>query len=121
VLTNSRNPSPHPMVKGCRWTKGVEGEKAEVPFVPSEDTVYAVFDLDDTLLRGDSALLWSEFVCREGLVPNKDQYLKREAELFAQYAKGQMDMDDYMTNWLSPLKGMDRDTLATHMSTFIDK
>ena len=39
-----------------------------------------IFDLDNTLIKGDSSTLWSRFMVREGWVNDPD-YLARETRL----------------------------------------
>ena len=39
-----------------------------------------IFDLDNTLIQGDSSTVWSQFMVREGLATQKG-YLAREARL----------------------------------------
>ncbi|PLL08023.1 HAD-IB family hydrolase, partial [Klebsiella michiganensis] len=43
-----------------------------------------IFDLDNTLIKGDSSTLWSRFMVREGWVNDPD-YLAREARLMDDY------------------------------------
>ena len=43
-----------------------------------------IFDLDNTLIKGDSSTLWSQFMVREGWVSDPE-YLAREAQLMADY------------------------------------
>ncbi len=43
-----------------------------------------IFDLDNTLIQGDSSTVWSQFMVREGLATQKG-YLAREARLMADY------------------------------------
>lgn len=64
-----------------------------------------IFDLDNTLIDGDSSTWWSEYLVREGLV-NDDRYLAREAALMEDYARGHMDLHQYVALTLSPLAAM---------------
>ncbi|MCS6067039.1 hypothetical protein LNO81_05070 [Klebsiella variicola subsp. variicola] len=50
-----------------------------------------IFDLDNTLIQGDSSTVWSQFMVREGLATQKG-YLAREARLMADYDRGR---DEY--------------------------
>ena len=47
----------------------------------------AIFDLDETLIHGDCASLWSEQMARLGWVDGK-AFLKRDHELMEAYGKG---------------------------------
>ncbi|MDV5167802.1 HAD family hydrolase [Photobacterium rosenbergii] len=77
----------------------------------------AVFDLDETLIAADSASLWSAFLVEKGVAPST--LLQEEQELMEAYAKGQMDMDDYMQATLKPMIGMDNTAITALVSEFI--
>ena len=36
----------------------------------------AIFDLDNTLIGGDSDYLWGEFLCDEGIITNRESFQK---------------------------------------------
>ena len=52
----------------------------------------AIFDLDNTLLGGDSDNLWGEFVCERGLVDGED-FAARNDRFYADYKAGTLDID----------------------------
>ena len=54
----------------------------------------ALFDLDNTLLAGDSDHSWGEFVCRRGLV-DAAEYLARNDAFYADYCAGKLDVVAY--------------------------
>ena len=54
-----------------------------------------IFDLDNTLIQGDSSTVWSQFMVREGLATQKG-YLAREERLMADYDRGEMNIADYV-------------------------
>ncbi len=62
----------------------------------------AIFDLDDTLIDGDCASLWCNYLLRKGVLD--DEYLEEEARMMALYRQGQLDMQDYMRLFLRPLQ-----------------
>jgi HAD superfamily hydrolase (TIGR01490 family) len=64
----------------------------------------AIFDLDNTLIRGDSDHLWGCFVCERGLVDNAD-FAERNEQFYADYQAGRLDIDAYLRFALSPLVG----------------
>ena len=64
-----------------------------------------IFDLDNTLIEGDSSTLWSRFLVREGWVSDPE-YLAREALLMADYDRGEMNIADYVAHTQSPLSGV---------------
>ncbi|HBC55647.1 MAG TPA: HAD-IB family hydrolase [Gammaproteobacteria bacterium] len=50
----------------------------------------AIFDLDDTLLRGDSDVLWGEYLVDEGILDNSHR--QRHQEYYQQYEEGTLDI-----------------------------
>ena len=64
----------------------------------------AIFDLDETLIGGDCASLWSEQMARLGWV-DAESFLKRDRELMAAYSAGELAMEDYMAFSLEPMAG----------------
>ena len=64
-----------------------------------------IFDLDNTLIQGDSSTVWSQFMVREGLATQKG-YLAREARLMADYDRGEMNIADYVALIQAPLAGL---------------
>ena len=64
----------------------------------------AIFDLDETLIHGDCATLWSEQMVRLGWVDG-ESFLRRDKELMDAYGRGHLAMEDYMAVSLEPLIG----------------
>lgn len=64
----------------------------------------ALFDLDDTLIGGNSPSLWLENLARLGWL-DRDSFIPREQELVAQYATLQIGLEEYMAFTLKPLVG----------------
>ncbi|MEA9978560.1 MULTISPECIES: HAD family hydrolase [unclassified Pseudomonas] len=64
----------------------------------------AIFDLDETLIGGDCASLWSEQMARLGWV-DKESFMRKNDELMAAYSKGELAMEDYMAFSLEPMAG----------------
>ena len=54
----------------------------------------AIFDLDNTLLAGDSDHAWGEFLVRRGLVDG-DHYRAENDRFYADYCRGQLDIIAY--------------------------
>lgn len=71
----------------------------------------AIFDLDNTLIGGDSDYLWGQFVCEQGLVDSAQFTVQNEA-FFEDYKAGQLDIDAYLRFALSPLKGLPMERLS---------
>ncbi len=64
----------------------------------------AIFDLDNTLLGGDSDHAWGEFLCRKGYV-NPDEYRELNDSFYQDYCRGELDVYAYQRFALAPLKG----------------
>jgi HAD superfamily hydrolase (TIGR01490 family) len=63
-----------------------------------------IFDLDDTLIHGDCATLWSEQMGRLGWVDG-ESFMRRNDELMAAYSRGELAMEDFMDFSLEPMIG----------------
>ena len=62
----------------------------------------AIFDLDNTLLRGDSDYLWGMYLIDKGVVDGESH--RRENDRFYQeYLSGQMDIMAFLRFQLAPL------------------
>lgn len=64
----------------------------------------AIFDLDETLIGGDCASLWSEQMARLGWV-DPESFVRRDRELMEAYSAGELAMEDYMAFTLEPIAG----------------
>lgn len=62
----------------------------------------ALFDLDRTLLAGDSDFLWGEFLSEIGAV-DANNYQQQNQKFFDDYAKGELDINQYLEFCLTPL------------------
>ncbi|OEC36096.1 HAD-superfamily subfamily IB hydrolase, TIGR01490 [Pseudomonas cuatrocienegasensis] len=79
----------------------------------------AIFDLDDTLIHGDCASLWSAEMAKLGWVDG-ESFLRRDRELMALYAEGKLAMEDYMTFSLSPLVGRTEEEVAFVVEPYVE-
>ena len=52
----------------------------------------AIFDLDNTLIGGDSDYLWGEFLCDEGIITDRDSFQKMNDYFYHQYEIGELDI-----------------------------
>ncbi|BAK76804.1 HAD family hydrolase [Pseudogulbenkiania sp. NH8B] len=77
-----------------------------------------IFDMDDTLVDGDSANLWLHYLVERGLAPA--EMLPREAELLQAYRDGRVDMHEYMRFALIPLRGLGLDTVQGWLAPFVE-
>ena len=67
----------------------------------------AIFDLDNTLLAGDSDHRWGEFLCEIGWVSAED-YRRKNDQFYADYEAGSLNMTAYLDFVLGPLAGKSR-------------
>lgn len=78
----------------------------------------AIFDLDNTLIGGDSDYLWGEFLCDIGAVDVKAHREKNE-HYFQQYNLGTLDIHEYSEFAIEPLSRFSMDELASMHGQFI--
>ena len=78
----------------------------------------AIFDLDNTLLAGDSDHRWGEFLCDIGLAEAESYGLKND-QFYADYQAGELDMTAYLDFVLAPLAGKTRDEVRALQRQFI--
>ena len=62
----------------------------------------AIFDLDNTLIAGDSDFLWGEFLGEEGVV-DANSYRKKNEYFYQQYDLGTLDIYAWLNFCLEPL------------------
>ncbi|MHA6493966.1 HAD family hydrolase [Pseudomonas borbori] len=79
----------------------------------------AIFDLDETLIHGDCASLWSEEMAKLGWV-DAESFLDKDRELMALYAEGKLAMEDYMAFSLSPLVGRSAEEVAFVVEPYVE-
>ncbi|HEY9036729.1 MAG TPA: HAD family hydrolase [Pseudomonadales bacterium] len=78
----------------------------------------ALFDLDNTLLGGDSDHAWGEFLCQKGIV-DTEAYRSANDHFYAAYQAGTLDIRAYLAFALTPLIGEAPDTLAAWHQDFM--
>jgi len=62
----------------------------------------AIFDLDNTLLAGDSDHLWGVFLAERGIV-DRDDYERENDRFFREYKAGRLDIFAFLRFSLTPL------------------
>ncbi|PIV71367.1 MAG: HAD-IB family hydrolase [Rhodocyclales bacterium CG17_big_fil_post_rev_8_21_14_2_50_68_7] len=62
----------------------------------------ALFDLDNTLLAGDSDFEWAQFLIERGVL-DRELYEARNAEFLDQYRRGVLDIHAFLDFQLKPL------------------
>lgn len=79
----------------------------------------AIFDLDNTLLAGDSDHAWGEFVVDAGLV-DADSHRRQNDQFYQDYLNGELDVMRYQRFALNPLVGRDKDILDAWHKAFMN-
>ena len=80
----------------------------------------AIFDLDNTLLAGDSDHAWGEFLVRRGLVDG-GHYQAQNDRFYADYCRGQLDIIAYSEFVFAVLARETPETLAAWHRAFMQE
>ena len=78
----------------------------------------AIFDLDNTLIGGDSDHAWGEFLCKKGIV-DTDAYRRANDYFYEQYKSGGLDIHEYLEFALRPLAEHDMAQLTAWHAEFM--
>ena len=78
----------------------------------------AIFDLDNTLINGDSDHAWGEFLVQQGYV-DADYYQDKNDYFYQQYQQGSLDIGEYLQFALKPLTTQPRATLEGWQQQFM--
>lgn len=85
------------------------------------DTVaLALFDLDNTLLGGDSDYLWGRFLIEQGLVDGA-AYERQNQAFYDQYKAGSLDIQAFLAFSLQPLAAHPVAQLHAWRETFVSR
>ncbi|WP_261841863.1 HAD family hydrolase [Aliamphritea ceti] len=79
----------------------------------------AIFDLDETLVAGDSASLFCRYLVDHGFAG--DDFLAGDAAFSEQYSAGSLDMCDYIRFQLQPLMHLDKQQIDALMPVFVNE
>ncbi|BBB22317.1 HAD-superfamily subfamily IB hydrolase [Abyssogena phaseoliformis symbiont OG214] len=80
----------------------------------------AIFDLDKTLIKGDSDFLWGKFLSEIGAV-DAGIYQSKNQYFFDQYALGKLDINEYLEFCLMPLSQYSIQTLNQWHQQFMSQ
>jgi len=80
----------------------------------------ALFDLDNTLLDGDSDYLWGEFLIARGVVDG-DWYRRENDRFYQRYQAGELDIRAFLRFALKPLAEHPRDLLEAWRNDFLEE
>lgn len=80
----------------------------------------AIFDLDNTLLTGDSDHLWGEFLADRGLVDG-EHYRRENARFLEAYEAGTLDIHEFLRFSLQTLAAHDTAELVRLRAAFVEE
>ena len=80
----------------------------------------ALFDLDNTLIAGDSDFEWAQFLITKGVVDREIQEAKNIA-FYDQYKEGTLDINEFLAFQLAPLTRHPRAELDAWHREFMDR
>jgi len=78
----------------------------------------ALFDLDNTLLGGDSDHAWGDYLCERGIL-DPVEYKNRNDAFYQDYLAGQLNLTDYLNFSLEILAATDMAQLAEWHADFM--
>ncbi|WP_328190413.1 HAD family hydrolase [Marinobacter sp. OP 3.4] len=79
----------------------------------------AIFDLDNTLLAGDSDHAWGEFLVDAELV-DPEHHRQQNDQFYQDYLNGELDIQRYQRFALSPIANRDPDEVTAWRKAFMD-
>lgn len=80
----------------------------------------AIFDLDNTLLDGDSDYLWGCYLAQHGLVDGAE-YARENERFYREYRDGTLDIQEFLRFSLRPLREHPRERLEALRARFLDE
>lgn len=78
----------------------------------------ALFDLDNTLLAGDSDYLWGQFLVERGIV-DSEYYESENQRFYEQYLEGSLNINEFLKFQLKPLATHPRQQLEQWREKFL--
>lgn len=80
----------------------------------------AIFDLDNTLLAGDSDYLWGQYLVDQGIV-ERGRYETENRRFYEQYKAGELDIRAFLRFSLQPLRDNDPAQLQAWRQDFVSR
>ena len=80
----------------------------------------AIFDLDNTILNGDSDYSWINFLIEKRLV-DKDEYERKNKYFYDQYYQGKLNYDEWAQFALTTIKGKKPEEIEDILSKFLSE
>lgn len=79
----------------------------------------AIFDLDNTLIAGDSDHTWGEFLIEKGVV-DEESYKSANDRFFEDYKRGEFDIYAYLDFSLAPFSRLENAQLTSLHNEFME-
>lgn len=79
-----------------------------------------IFDLDNTLIGGDSDYLWGQFLVEKGIVDGSE-YEKKNAQFYQDYCQGTLNIAEFLEFALRPLASNELNELYRWREQFIEE
>lgn len=80
----------------------------------------AIFDLDNTLLSGDSDYLWGVYLSEIGVV-DRDEYEAKNLQFYEDYKQGVLDIHAFLSFSLAPLAAHAENDLLAWRTQFVEQ
>jgi len=80
----------------------------------------ALFDLDNTLLAGDSDYLWGEFLTEQGIV-DRETYERENLRFYEDYKKGTLDIHKFQAFSQQPLVNNGTEKMLALREQFVEQ
>ncbi|KAA3627694.1 MAG: HAD family hydrolase [Proteobacteria bacterium] len=80
----------------------------------------AIFDLDNTLIGGDSDYLWGRFLAERGIVDG-EAYERENLRFYEEYQAGKLDILEFLRFSLRPLAENEPECLERWRNEFVDQ
>lgn len=79
-----------------------------------------VFDMDETLINADCAMIWNAFLVEKGIA-TEPNFIEEDQRLMKLYAEGKMDMEDYLEFCMAPLSDIPIEQVKMLVAECVDK
>ncbi|MBP6123135.1 MULTISPECIES: HAD family hydrolase [Providencia] len=79
----------------------------------------AIFDLDDTIVQGDSSVLWTQYLWDKKIITDP-RFVEADKEMMVQYNAGSLDMVTYLKFSMQALSGMKIEQVDLWLDNFVD-
>ena len=80
----------------------------------------ALFDLDNTLLNGDSDYLWGEYLIQIGVL-DEAAHRRRNDDYMRQYEQNTLDVEEFLAFQLAPIASHPRATVEGWREGFVEQ